>query len=127
MHMAADDPLDLRVRRDDLPEAIEAAKSAAIDFREAGREGRMMQGQQRRPRRRFGQTRRQPRQPFVAELAAAAAGDDAVEGDDADRPDLLDGVVEEGTFARHPRRIRIGGPHRLPAVVIAGDGVEWRL
>ena len=67
----------------------------------------------------------EPAQAFRAQLAAALAGDDRIEADEAQRP-ALDGVVQEAVRPADSPCAANGRAHRLALVVVAGDGKDRR-
>src|SRR5579875_51386 len=117
--MAAQDPLDLRVARDDLGEGGDAAQTDAVHMTDPGHKGRMVHQQQARAPRRRRQRPLEPVQALPAQRAAGRAGDQGVERDNAQRP-LLDRIVQKALA----RQIAVGGKglaQRLAGVVVAGD------
>jgi hypothetical protein len=107
------------MRRHHAGEGVGLAQRQRVHVRDAGREGRMVHEDERRPLRRGRELARQPVAALRADPAGHLARHQGVQADQTQRPRIVDVVAERGVA--RPGLLGKGRAQRVARIVIAGD------
>jgi hypothetical protein len=125
VNVSAEHALDLRVAGDHALECVAAVHAHLVDVRKAGDERRVMHHHQRARVRPLRKRAVEPREAFVAHVAARAARNHRIERNEPQRQ-RLDRVLDELAGGRQVRLVGECAPKFVELVVVAGNHVVRR-